>query len=263
MNFSLSNIAWSKEQDELLYQYMQQAGVTGLEIAPTRFYDNPYSHTAEVKELSRSLKEKYNLTICSMQSIWYGYSESIYNEYERKIIFDYSISAINFAAAANIKNIVFGCPKNRNIPEGMDKKFAAEIACEFLFKLAEYSYKNGTIFSLEPNPEIYGTNFINSTSEAFSFVKHVNSKGLKVNVDIGTMINMNESTDILAQNKDLINHVHLSVPYLEYVEYHPIHDELKDTLAKMDYRNYLSIEMKNLGDVNKVTSAIDYLVGFF
>ena len=33
---AISNIAWLKDDDEAVYTAMQQAGFTGLELAPTR-----------------------------------------------------------------------------------------------------------------------------------------------------------------------------------------------------------------------------------
>lgn len=40
---AISNIAWHKNDDEAVYTAMQQAGFTGLEIAPTRIFPvEPY-----------------------------------------------------------------------------------------------------------------------------------------------------------------------------------------------------------------------------
>ena len=40
---AISNIAWQKDEDETVYAAMQQAGFTGLELAPTRiFSEAPY-----------------------------------------------------------------------------------------------------------------------------------------------------------------------------------------------------------------------------
>lgn len=42
---AISNIAWHKEDDEAVYTAMQQAGFTGLEIAPTRIFpEMPYEN---------------------------------------------------------------------------------------------------------------------------------------------------------------------------------------------------------------------------
>ena len=35
---AISNIAWLKDDDEAVYTAMQQAGFTGLELAPTRIF---------------------------------------------------------------------------------------------------------------------------------------------------------------------------------------------------------------------------------
>ena len=35
---AISNIAWQKDEDAPVYAAMQQAGFTGLELAPTRIF---------------------------------------------------------------------------------------------------------------------------------------------------------------------------------------------------------------------------------
>ncbi len=263
MKLSISNIAWDKEQDERLYTLLKEKGVRGIEIAPTRLFDEPYSKLRDVNALKNWLFSEYNLTICSMQSIWYSRPENIFDEDECKAIELYTRSAVDFAEAAGIGNIVFGCPKNRNIPDNLNRNNAYEIAMGFLRRLGEYAYSRNTVLSVEPNPDIYGTNFLNKTDETLKFVSSIACNGLKVNIDVGTMIQQGENPNIIAEYPELINHVHLSVPYLEYVEPHPMHYDLLKALKNMDYKGYVSVEMKNLGDIKKVESAIDYLVEFF
>ncbi len=263
MKLCISNIAWDKQNDEQMYAFLQAQGVTGLEIAPTRLFDNPYSAISEVKGLRERLRKQYDIAFASMQSIWYGRNESIFNDAQREELFLYSFKAIDFAAAAGIGNIVFGCPKNRKIPDNISKEHAEDIAAEFLYRLGEYALNNGTVFAVEANPDIYGTNFLNETLDTLRFVEGINSKGLKVNIDIGTMIFMEESPKMLTEYSHLVNHVHLSVPYLEYIDPHPIHLQLRDVLADIKYDGYISIEMKNLGDLGRVEAAVKYLVEYF
>ena len=76
MKLSISNIAWAEEHDAEMYQYMNDAGFNGLEIAPTRIYpEAPYDKLSEAKDWAEELKEKYGLVVPSMQSIWYGHTE--------------------------------------------------------------------------------------------------------------------------------------------------------------------------------------------
>ncbi len=263
MKFALSNIAWDKEQDENIYTILNRMGITGLEIAPTRLFENPYGKLAEARRYKERLYNEYGITVCSMQSIWYGRSENIFIDEQRREIYDYSCDAIDFASAMGIGNIVFGCPKNRNIPSDVSPTAATAIAEEFFYNIGEYAHSNNTVFALEPNPQIYGTNFLNSTVQVLDLVKKIKNKGLKVNIDIGTMIQNAESPSLLADNIEYVNHIHLSVPYLEQPQPNPIHAELLAVLKSTKYNRYLSVEMKNLGDINKVISTAKYLVEFF
>ena len=83
MNLSISNIAWKPEQDASVYAAMEKMGYTGLEIAPTRIFpESPYTHLKEARAFARQLKEHYGLSVCSMQSIWYGRTESLFGSRE-------------------------------------------------------------------------------------------------------------------------------------------------------------------------------------
>ena len=70
---SISNIAWHKEDDEAVYTAMQQAGFTGLELAPTRiFSETPYENLTSALLFGGYLKNRWGFSVPSLQSIWYG-----------------------------------------------------------------------------------------------------------------------------------------------------------------------------------------------
>ncbi len=263
MKLSISNIAWDAKDDEIVYSAMQKNGFKGLEIAPTRLFENPYSDLGRIKAYTESLQKDYSLSICSMQSIWYGKGESLYSVADRQELTQYTKMAVDFAEAGGINNLVFGCPKNRNIPTESDREESEKTATEFLYSMGQYAASKGTVLSVEPNPGIYGTNFINTTEQAFQLARVLDSNGLKVNVDVGTMINNNERCDLLAENMALINHIHLSLPYLEYVAPNPFHRELREVLRECSYDRYLSIEMKKMDNIDDILKCIDYVGEFF
>jgi sugar phosphate isomerase/epimerase len=117
MKLSISNIAWSQDLDDAIYNLLQSEGLDGIEIAPTRIYpEAPYSHTDDAVAWSSQLSKKYQLAVSSMQSIWYGRTENLFRSVqERTALLDYTKMAIDFAAAINCHNLVFGCPRNRNM----------------------------------------------------------------------------------------------------------------------------------------------------
>lgn len=261
MKISISNIGWAKENDEYMYKYLQYEGIHGIEIAPTRIFpENPYDKILEAKKFSNKLNQKYNLLISSMQSIWFGKKENLFSSLEeREMLFEYTKKAIDFARAINCKNLVFGCPRNRIIKNDSD----IHTAIKFFKGLGKYALDNSTTVSIEPNPTIYNTNFINTTEQAFEFVKKVNSKGIMVNVDLGTVIKNNESLDSIYENVELVNHIHISEPFLDRIKQREYHKNLSEFLKCVSYRKFISVEMKNLNNINIVKEVIEYIKDVF
>lgn len=261
MKLSISDIAWPADMDDEIYSLMEEFGFSGLEIAPTRIFpEKPYEKLNEATEWTGRLKANYGLSISSMQSIWYGRVENIFgSEREKEILLDYTKKAIDFAAAIGCRNLVFGCPRNRNLPEGAD----ADSAVPFFKAVGDYAYRNGTVIGMEANPPMYHTNYINTTESAFTLVKMVGSEGFRLNLDTGTMIENKESVDILRGNVSLISHVHISEPGLFPVQKRELHDDLKKVLQEEGYGNYISIEMNKADDVSAIVSAMEYVRGIF
>lgn len=260
MKRSISNIAWPAAQDESMYLFLQQQGFEGLEIAPTRIFpDKPYDQLAEAKAFARHLKKTFGLAISSMQSICFGRDEAIFGTPSaRQSIFDYIKQSIDFSEAIQCGNLVFGSPKNRII--GADQM---DIAYEFFGKLGDYAASKNTVLAFEPNPEIYGTNFINTTQEAVDFVKTVNSPGLKVNFDLGTFLHNEEKIEIISDNLGIINHIHISEPYLEPIQHREIHKQISKILGQKQYDQFVSIEMKTPADNAVVKETVTYIKDTF
>lgn len=244
MKLAISNLAWEEEESQKVYELMQTLGFKGLEIAPSKLFGaDPYAQTQHLKRFKNYLLKEYGIAICSMQSIWYGRNEQLFRSgQERRELLDYTRWAIDFAETAGCGNLVFGCPKNRILYSESDMQSAAG----FFRELGEYAAEHNTVLALEANPEIYGTNFINRTEEAFAFVKKVNSRGFKVNYDFGTAIYNKEGTELLRHDDNIrwVNHVHISEPYLAEVAPGEKHEELLRVLSEEKYEGYISIEMK-------------------
>ena len=261
MNLSISNIAWDAKDDKEMYHFLKQNNFTGLEIAPTRLIENnPYSQINQATAICNEIYTNYNLSISSMQSIWYGRTENIFHSYtEQESLTQYTYCAIDFAKAIQCPNIVFGCPKNRN----MDSNAHFKSIIPFFNNIANYALSHNTIIALEPNPTIYGTNFINTTQEAFNFIKEISNPGLKVNLDFGTILENNEDLACIEQNLDCINHIHISEPNLESIKSRELHTELAHILRACNYSKYISIEMKNQKDLSLIKDIISYVKEVF
>jgi len=261
MKLSVSNIAWGAEDDTKMYNLLASMGYTGLEIAPTRLFgDKPYEKAEDVRAFSRELGRNHGLRICSMQSIWYGREEPIFKGVpERETLLSYSRKAAEFAKACGCSNLVFGNPKNRTIGSEADLK----TALAFFRELGSIAEDCGVIFALEPNPRIYGTNFLNRTKEAADFVRLVDSPGIRMNVDFGTILDNSEDLEDVAANIDIVNHVHISEPNLLPIRESDGHRELAGILKDADYKGFVSIEMRRQPSLDPVMGAIDYVAAIF
>lgn len=257
MKLAISNIGWEAPNDIYIYDLMKKYGYSGLEIAPTRIFpQHPYDNLTEAELWSRKLKKEYGFTIPSMQSIWYGRQEKLFGTVEeRERLVNYTKRAIHFSAAIGCKNIVFGCPRNRSIPEGVD----AQIGVSFFKEMGDYAAKHDVVIGIEANPTIYNTNYINDTLSALSLIQKVESDGFKLNLDVGTMIANDEDISVLIGKVGLIHHVHISEPELKPVKKREFHKELKKVLSEGMYDGYVSIEMEKTDDLSLIENKLQYV----
>lgn len=257
MKLAISNIGWGAEKDSSVYSLMRDYGFTGLEIAPTRIFpEAPYDKIEAASAWAIGLKKQYGFVIPSMQSIWYGRQEKLFGaEDERQILLAYTQKAINFAAAIGCGNLVFGCPKNRVIPDDVD----SQIGVHFFREAGNYAAEKGTVIGMEANPPIYGTNYINDTATALKLVEEVGSLGFRLNLDVGTMIANQETTSILIGKVRYINHVHVSEPGLKPIERRTFHRELITALKAEHYQGFVSIEMGKMEDIDQIGHFMRYM----
>lgn len=257
MKLAVSNIAWEAPDDEQILKCMKEAGFSGLEIAPTRLFPaKPYDQLQAAREWKSTLQAQWGMEVPSMQSIWYGQQESIFgSSQERAILIEYTQKAIDFAAAIGCKNLVFGCPRNRNLPDGKN----SECAVAFFRELGEYAISQHTVIGMEANPPIYHTNYINDTTSAFELIERVDSAGFKLNLDVGTMIYNQESVHDLVDKVHLIHHVHISEPQLKPIEPRKLHRDLLTLLRREGYDNWISIEMGKTNNTLGIENAIHYI----
>ncbi len=254
MKLAVSNIAWDASRDAEMYAALAARGFAGVEIAPTRIFpEAPYEKCAQAAAFAAQLKARHGLAVPSMQSIFFGRTENIFGaEAERAALLDYLKQAAGFAAALGCGNLVFGCPKNR---VGTNEK-DWQTAVAFFAEAGAHAAAKGVRIGMEANPAVYGTRFVNETKDAFALARDVASPGFGVNLDIGTMLTNGEAWDD-AWDVSLLTHVHVSEPGLAPVERRALHAQIAQRLRAGGYAGFVSLEMKNPGDVEAVLRAAD------
>lgn len=123
MRLSISNIAWTAAEDAQVYALMRKYAYTGLEFAPTRFFETaPYENLDAARAWRQAFASAEGFDMPSMQSIWFGRTEKLFaDEAQRQTLFAYTKKAVDFASAVQCAHLVFGSPKNRVIPDPADR----------------------------------------------------------------------------------------------------------------------------------------------
>ncbi len=256
---SASNIGWEKKDDARVIARMKELGYKGLEVAPTRLFpDTPYEHRNMAAMLSIAMRREFDFSIPSMQSIWFGVEGNIFTPAAKLPLLEKTNAAFTFAHAMGCHNLVFGCPRARNIPDG----HTAEEADDFFRQAARIAHSYDSKLAMEANPPIYNTNFLNTTREAFDFVRRLAEPGLSVNLDVGTMVYNGENPADFANDLDLVSHVHISEPYLAPIEKRELHKELAEILKEKQYQGFVSVEMK-CADYETVEKCLEYVAEVF
>jgi len=251
MKLSISNIAWLDTEEQEAYAVLKQCGVNYLEIAPGRFGLNPKNFNGQ------------GLQVVAMQALLFGKPHfGIFDDETRPEMLEYLKTVIDFGNALGAKTLVFGSPKNRRMGD-VPREKAYKIAEEFFSQIGDYSAKFGMKFCIEANPAVYGTDFINTTQEAFDFYTSLNNQGIGFHLDTGALTMNKESSVRFIENYcPQIQHVHISEPYLKMIGAAGTrHKLISDALKANGYANFASIEMTNSIKPDNI-EAVKEAIGF-
>lgn len=267
MRLSISNIAWTAAEDAQVYALMRKYGYTGLEFAPTRFFEPaPYENLDAARAWRQAFASAEGFDMPSMQSIWFGRTEKLFaDEAQRQTLFAYTKKAVDFASAVQCAHLVFGSPKNRVIPDPADRVLWQQ-GTDFFRQLGSYAASRQTVLGMEANPAIYQTNYINTTKEAIQLIREVASEGFRLNLDTGTMLENKERVEVLEGSAALISHVHLSEPFLKPIvtsaDRRGFHQELAAFLREQGYQGYVSVEMGKSEDGVDRLALLDEILAY-
>jgi sugar phosphate isomerase/epimerase len=248
MLLAISNIAWEPEEDAAAGAALLAAGVSALEIAPTKIWRAPLEATErEVRAYGAALAGR-GFTPVALQALLFGHPElTIFeNAHTRAHTEEYLAGMLQLAAWLGARVLVFGSPKNRR-RNGLPLEEAVAIACGFFRRLGDRAAALGVQLAIEPNPAEYGCDFIRTLSEGAELVRLVGSPGFRLHADASAMIlNGEEASAALAGSFDCLAHFHISDPFLGVPGPHAReHRSFARELRALGYPGYASIEMRS------------------
>lgn len=245
MKLSISNIAWENSLDPAVAEVLREQGVRYIDIAPGRYFSDPACATdAEIAAVASWWADQ-GIRFAGMQSLLFGTQglNLFGSEEQQERMLEHLRAICHIGAVLDARKLVFGSPKNRD-RTGLSDAEAAEVAIGFFSRLGDIAAKEGVTICLEPNPVIYGANFLTTTQEAFEFVSQLGYPAVKIQLDTGTILQNEEPADIIRQVAGQIGHIHISEPHLPPVGTNTKrHAELCATIGAIGYSAPVTLEM--------------------
>ncbi len=263
MQLSISNIAWNKEFDETVAQILVQEGVRFIDIAPGKYFPDFASATIEDISRVRCFWEKYGIKIIGMQSLFFGTKGlNLFDKTSQSAMFSHLQAVRWIAAGLGVERMTFGSPRNRD-RSGLTDAEADAIAKQF-FRCWSTKKLDGDVqprLLLEPNPTLYGANFLTTTDSATDFVKSLAEPLIGLQLDLGTVTVNGENPNVIERAASVVGHIHVSEPRLVPVGTTDAPHALYATHLKIVPAKYLTIEMVER-DAEKQIEAVKKSVQF-
>lgn len=214
MRVSVSNIAWELDEEPAVASLLANRGIDLVDIAPGKYFPDPEAANASQMAAVRGLWADRGFAIHGMQSLLFGTNGlNLFDDGEGRML--RRLEAVcRVGGGLGAKSLTFGSPGQRD-REGLSDEDAEAIAVGFFRRLGDSAREAGVVVCLEPNPVLYGCNFMTGTDEAAAIVRAVAHPAIRLQLDTGAIaVNREAATDLIDRHSALIGHVHASEPGL-------------------------------------------------
>lgn len=270
MSISISNIAWSTPDDEAIAQILKANHISTIDIAHSKYF--PDINTTPSQAIL-SIREQWNrrgFSIEGMQSLLFGTTGlNIFStEDVQQTMLSHLEKVCHIAELLGAKKLVFGSPKNRNCT-GLAPQEIAKIATSFFRQLGDIAKKYHVTICLEPNPKIYGANFMTTSMETLAMVKRIDHAAIKMQFDTGAIfVNQEDPFVVLEAAQSHIGHIHISEPHLKVIGDIPSSDHrtmakaLKEFLPTMT-KTIEMVESNNESHLSAIERAVQFVNRYY
>lgn len=247
MRLAISNIAWAPDQDDAVAAILRAEGVTGVELAPTTLWSDPWRSTRAERAAVREAWGARGLQIVALQSLLFGHPHlqlldpATVDEVRERLV-----GMVELAAALGAGRLVLGSPKNR-LRGARTWAEALGLAVPVLARIGAEAERHHVALCIEPNPPCYGCDFVTTAAEGRAIVERVGSPGFRLHLDAaGMRLAGDEAAREIALAAPMLGHFHMSAPDLGPVG----PDSPVDASAALQalraagYDGWVSIEMR-------------------
>lgn len=240
--------------DHLAYlPLLAEMGFQGLEVAPSRVWEETEKITFGKVETYRHAVERAGLRVLGLHSLTFQAPElALFKDSgARTKLLEYLIGKAQLCADLGGYSLVFGSPQSRRRGD-IAVEEAMRIAGDFFATLAERTAQLNITFCLEPlSPS--ETDFVDSALYAIDLVRQINHPNFLIQLDAKSLVASNEDNDTLFEAaRPWLVHFHVNDPGLVVLDStkQVNHCRLGELLRGINYEGYVSLEQRMLNDVN-------------
>jgi D-psicose/D-tagatose/L-ribulose 3-epimerase len=249
--FAVSNIAWDWTEEDAVLRELQNAGVTGIEVAPTKVWPDWSGATPKAAGILRQRLADRGFFIPALQSVLFGRSAlRLFGDRAARLALREHLAMVGrLAYAIGARAMVFGSPQNRD--RGLlPSRAAMDQAVEFFSDVGSALSPMGVALCIEANPPAYQCNFLTRWHEAAELVQRVHSPGIALHFDVACTVLAGDDPIVAIQDCEIpFAHFHISEPLLgAFYEPRIDHAAVGKALRERGYQGWLSIEMRRHED---------------
>jgi D-psicose/D-tagatose/L-ribulose 3-epimerase len=264
VRLAVSNIAWDRAEEGEVAARLSAAGVRQVEIAPTRAWDRPLEATRTEVGAYRRWWADRDFEIVALQSLNYGRPDlALFDTATRRAeMLAYLEGIVRLGGALGARVFVFGSPRSRLVGERAPAE-AYAIAVDFFRRLGDTALDVGGCLCIEPNPVVYGADFVTDTRSGVDLTAAVNHPGFGLHLDAaGLTLAGDDPAQAVRAALPFLRHFHISAPHLAEVGPGQVrHEVLARELADGGYAATVSIEMRP-GDAGTNPDRVERAVRF-
>jgi sugar phosphate isomerase/epimerase len=251
---SISNLAWTKDEDEDIFSVLREHNVEHIDLAMGRYFAKPHEASVDDWIGVKKFWESKGISIAGMQSLLFGVPPvSLFgNEGDRRIIRSVLDQVFARANAIGVRRLVLGSPAHRLVPPQLDNY--SELAANFFGEVAQSAQNHDVVILIEPNSKRFNCNFLNNAKEAAAFVSNIPGAGIGVNLDLGA--EMDDGGDLSFSTREIatFGHLHLSEPDLGPIGKNQLIAKMASDHQLLRNFEYLTIEQLGSNDSSNLLS---------
>jgi sugar phosphate isomerase/epimerase len=248
MRYAICNETFEGWDHDRVCSFVAGLGYTGLEIAPFTLAPRITDVSADRRKLLRKQAEDAGLTILGLHWLLAkteGLQITSPDAAVRQRTAEYLAELARCCRDLGGDIMVFGSPKQREIPPGHSYEHAREFAVDTFHRAADTFTDNGVTLCLEPLAPTE-TKFINTCAEACEILQRINHPNFALHQDVKAMSAETKLSvpELIRRYAQWTRHFHANDPNQRgpgfgETDFRPIFQALKD----IDYQGWISVEV--------------------